>query len=102
MNELAILLIDNQISVAAEIVRVVGEHLPGYRLSIVKGIAEAVAEPEPVDVILLNACMLDDVSYSKIIRHLLPFFAAMIVVLLLTTYIPWLSMALPAHVFTVF
>jgi TRAP-type C4-dicarboxylate transport system permease large subunit len=32
---------------------------------------------------------------SKIIRHLLPFFAAMIVVLLLTTYIPWLSLALP-------
>ena len=40
MNELTILLIDSQISVAAEIVRVMGEQLPEYRLSIAKGIAE--------------------------------------------------------------
>ncbi len=64
MNKLSILLIDNRISIAAEIVRVVGEHLPEYRLSIAKGIAAAVAEPERAQVILLDAGLLDDLSPS--------------------------------------
>jgi tripartite ATP-independent transporter DctM subunit len=49
----------------------------------------------PVGTCLFLGCGIAETTVSKIMRHLLPFFAAMIVVLLLTTYIPWLSLALP-------
>ena len=49
----------------------------------------------PVGTCLFLGCGIAETTVSKIIRHLLPFFAAMIMVLLLATYIPWLSLALP-------
>jgi tripartite ATP-independent transporter DctM subunit len=49
----------------------------------------------PVGTCLFLGCGIAETTVSKIIRHLLPFFAAMVVVLMLTTYVPWLSMALP-------
>jgi len=49
----------------------------------------------PVGTCLFLGCGIAETTVSKIIRHLLPFFAAMIVVLLITTYVPWLSLFLP-------
>jgi len=49
----------------------------------------------PVGTCLFLGCGIAETTVSKIIRHLLPFFAAMIVVLLITTFVPWLSLFLP-------
>ena len=49
----------------------------------------------PVGTCLFLGCGIANTTVSKIIRHLLPFFGAMIVVLLITTYVPWLSLFLP-------
>ena len=49
----------------------------------------------PVGTCLFLGCGIAETTVSKIIRHLLPFFAAMVVVLMVTTYVPWLSLALP-------
>ena len=50
----------------------------------------------PVGTCLFLGCGIAETTMTKIIRHLLPFFVSMIVVLLLTTYIPALSLTLPA------
>jgi tripartite ATP-independent transporter DctM subunit len=49
----------------------------------------------PVGTCLFLGCGIAETTVSKIIRHLLPFFAAMIVVLMITTYVPQLSLFLP-------
>jgi tripartite ATP-independent transporter DctM subunit len=49
----------------------------------------------PVGTCLFLGCGIAETTVSKIIRHLLPFFAAMVVVLMITTFVPWLSMFLP-------
>ena len=60
MSCLSILLIDDQISTAAEVVQAISQQLPDYQLAIVKSMAEAVTAPEPADVILLNSILLAD------------------------------------------
>ena len=55
MRRLSILLIENKISVAATMVQAIGQYLASYRLMIVRDIAEALAEQEPAQVILLNS-----------------------------------------------
>ena len=54
------MLIDDQISTAAEVVQAISQQLPDYQLAIVKSMAEAVTAPEPADVILLNSILLAD------------------------------------------
>jgi TRAP transporter, DctM subunit len=49
----------------------------------------------PVGVILFTACKVANVTIEQVIRPILPYFAAIIFVLMLVTYIPDLSMALP-------
>ncbi|WP_070000264.1 TRAP transporter large permease [Cellulosilyticum sp. I15G10I2] len=49
----------------------------------------------PVGSVLFIGCSVADVSIEKTIKPLLPFFAALIIVLLLITYIPELSLFLP-------
>lgn len=49
----------------------------------------------PVGSCLFVGCGIANTTISKIIRHLLPFFAAMVVVLFVITYIPWLTMVVP-------
>lgn len=60
MTRLSILLIEEQISTAAEVAQVLCHELLDYRLAIVKSVAEAVAAPEPADVILLNSSLLTE------------------------------------------
>ncbi|MGD8452799.1 MAG: TRAP transporter large permease [Phycisphaerae bacterium] len=52
----------------------------------------------PVGTCLFLGCGIAETTMAKVFRPLLPLFAAMIVVLLVTTFTPWLSLALP-HLF---
>ncbi len=49
----------------------------------------------PVGTSLFIGCGIANTTVHKMTRHLLPFFAAMVITLLLCTYIPWISMFLP-------
>ena len=49
----------------------------------------------PVGTCLFLGCGIADTTVTKIMRHLLPFFAAMIVTLLICTYVPQISLWLP-------
>ena len=49
----------------------------------------------PVGTILFTGCKVGGVTIESVIRHLLPYFGVIIIGLLLVTYIPALSMALP-------
>ncbi|MBN2347251.1 MAG: TRAP transporter large permease [Bacteroidales bacterium] len=49
----------------------------------------------PVGSLLFIGCSISNVPIVKVIKPLMPFFAAMIIVLLLVTYIPQLSLWLP-------
>ena len=50
----------------------------------------------PVGTCLFLGCGIAETTVSKVIKHILPFYAAMIIVLLICTYIPWLSLWLPS------
>jgi tripartite ATP-independent transporter DctM subunit len=52
----------------------------------------------PVGTCLFLGCGIAETTMARVFRPLLPFFASMIAVLLATTYLPWLSLALP-HLF---
>jgi tripartite ATP-independent transporter DctM subunit len=49
----------------------------------------------PVGTCLFLGCGIANTTMTKMFRDLLPFFAAMIIVLLITTYVPFISMLLP-------
>jgi tripartite ATP-independent transporter DctM subunit len=49
----------------------------------------------PVGTVLFLGCVIADTTVSKVMRHLLPFFGAMIVVLFICTYLPQISLVLP-------
>ena len=49
----------------------------------------------PVGTVLFLGCGIADTTVSKVMRHLLPFFGAMIVVLFICTYLPQISLVLP-------
>lgn len=49
----------------------------------------------PVGTCLFLGCGIAETTVSSIMRHLLPFFGAMLVVLMITTFMPWLSLFLP-------
>lgn len=59
MTLYSILLIENQISVAAALAEAVSQSLTYYRLAVTPQLANALAEPESVQVILLNITQLD-------------------------------------------
>ncbi|RMF04590.1 MAG: response regulator, partial [Chloroflexi bacterium] len=58
MNHYAILLIEDQITITAQIVTELGRQLDHYRLSITRSVDEAEREHAPADVILLNLNLL--------------------------------------------
>jgi tripartite ATP-independent transporter DctM subunit len=51
----------------------------------------------PVGTCLFVGCGVGNTTIAKVIKHMIPFFIAMIVALMLVTYIPWFSMALPKY-----
>ncbi len=50
----------------------------------------------PVGSTLFVGCAIGEVSIERVARSLPPFYLAMVAVLLLVTYVPWISMAIPA------
>ena len=60
MSRFSILLIENQISVTAQIVEVIGQNLADYTLTITKNFAEITTEPERPHVILLDVALLSN------------------------------------------
>ena len=52
----------------------------------------------PVGAILFAGCRVNHVKIEQIIRMMLPYFAVIIICLMLVTYIPWLTMVLPTAV----
>ncbi len=49
----------------------------------------------PVGTCLFLGCSVGGTTIAKVTRHMLPFYGAMVVALVLITYVPWISMALP-------
>jgi len=49
----------------------------------------------PVGTALFLGCSIAETTVTNIMRHILPFFASMVVTLLITTYVPEISMWLP-------
>ena len=49
----------------------------------------------PVGAILFAGCKIADVKIDQVIKTLLPFFGVVLVALLLVTYVPFLSLAIP-------
>lgn len=49
----------------------------------------------PVGTALFLGCNIADTTVTKVIRHILPFFVSMIIVLLICTYVPEISMWVP-------
>jgi tripartite ATP-independent transporter DctM subunit len=52
----------------------------------------------PVGTCLFLGCGIAETTMTKVIKPLIPFFISMIVVLLIATYVPWISLAVP-HMF---
>jgi tripartite ATP-independent transporter DctM subunit len=49
----------------------------------------------PVGTCLFLGCGIAETTVTKIIRHLLPFFGTMVIILLICTYVPQISLVLP-------
>ncbi len=71
-----------------------GMHAVQFGIMIVMNLCIGTITP-PVGPILFTGCKIGNISIEGVIKTLLPFFAVTIVTLLLTTYIPAISMALP-------
>jgi TRAP-type C4-dicarboxylate transport system permease large subunit len=52
----------------------------------------------PVGAILFVGCAVGKVTIEQVMRTIWPFYGVMFVVLMLVTYIPWLSLWLPSVV----
>lgn len=74
-----------------------GMHPVHFGIMIVMNLCIGTITP-PVGPILFTGCKIGNISIEGVIKTLLPFFAVTIVALLLTTYIPAISMALPQAV----
>jgi TRAP-type C4-dicarboxylate transport system permease large subunit len=49
----------------------------------------------PVGPILFTGCKVGDIKIERVIKPLLPFFAVIAIVLMMVTYLPAITMALP-------
>ena len=52
----------------------------------------------PVGAILFAGCRVSGVKIEQIIKMMLPYFAVILICLLLVTYIPWLTLAIPTAI----
>lgn len=76
------------------IVQTWGMHPVHFGLMMIMNLCVGTLTP-PVGAILFAGCRTHGVKIEQIIRMLLPFFAVILLVLLLITYVPWLSMFIP-------
>jgi tripartite ATP-independent transporter DctM subunit len=76
------------------IVTDLGIHPLHFGIIIIMNLCIGLCTP-PVGTCLFLGCGIADTTVSKVIKHILPFFAAMVITLLLCTFIPWLSLWIP-------
>lgn len=76
------------------IVQQLGVHPIHFGVLMIMNLCIGLCTP-PVGSCLFVGCGIANTSISRVIRHLLPFFAVMILVLLLVTYLPVLSLIVP-------
>ena len=77
------------------IVQSFGMHPVHFGLMMVMNLCVGTLTP-PVGAILFAGCRIADVKIEQVIKMLLPYFGVVLVSLLLVTYIPFLSMAIPS------
>jgi len=49
----------------------------------------------PVGSCLFVGCGIANTTITQVIRHIMPFFLAMVIVLFIVSYIPWISLVVP-------
>jgi C4-dicarboxylate transporter DctM subunit len=76
----------------------VGGNLIHFGLVIVVGLAIGMATP-PVAIDIYVASAITGLTIEEVSRPIIPMVAALILVLLLVTYMPWLSLALPKLIY---
>ena len=76
------------------IVEKLGIHPLQFGIIIIMNLCIGLCTP-PVGTCLFLGCGITNTTVTNVMRHILPFFAAMVVTLIITTFVPWLSMWLP-------
>jgi tripartite ATP-independent transporter DctM subunit len=76
------------------IVENLGLHPLHFGIIIIMNLCIGLCTP-PVGTCLFLGCGIAETTVTKVMRHILPFFAAMIVTLIITTFVPAISMWLP-------
>lgn len=76
------------------VVVALGMHPVHFGIVLVLNLCIGLCKP-PVGTILFVGCGIANVSVSQVVKPLLPFLLIMVIVLLLITYIPEISMYLP-------
>jgi C4-dicarboxylate transporter DctM subunit len=49
----------------------------------------------PIGLCLLVACSVGKVSVTQVVKPIMPYFIIMVVALLIITFVPWISLAIP-------
>jgi len=73
------------------IVRNLGVHPIHFGIIMIMNLCIGICTP-PVGSCLFVGCGIAETTITKVIKHLLPFFAAMVIVLFITTYVPMISL----------
>jgi tripartite ATP-independent transporter DctM subunit len=76
------------------IVTGLGMHPIHFGIVMIMNLCIGICTP-PVGSCLFVGCGIANTTITKVIRPLMPFFISMIIVLLITTYVPWLSLVIP-------
>jgi tripartite ATP-independent transporter DctM subunit len=76
------------------IVGKLGLHPLHFGIIIIMNLCIGLCTP-PVGTCLFLGCGIAETTVTKVIRHILPFFVAMIITLLICTFVPWISMWIP-------
>jgi tripartite ATP-independent transporter DctM subunit len=76
------------------VVKQLGIHPVHFGLIMIANLCIGLCTP-PVGTCLFVGCGVGDTTISKVVRPLLPFFAAMVVALMIVTYIPQISLFIP-------
>jgi tripartite ATP-independent transporter DctM subunit len=79
------------------IIEKLGMHPLHFGIIMIMNLCIGLCTP-PVGTCLFLGCSLAGTTVTKVIRHILPFFIAMVITLLITTYVPELTMWLPEKI----
>jgi tripartite ATP-independent transporter DctM subunit len=79
------------------IIEKLGMHPLHFGIIMIMNLCIGLCTP-PVGTCLFLGCSLAGTTVTKVIRHILPFFISMVITLLITTYVPELTMWLPEKI----